>query len=266
MSADQPYAAATAASRASCASASHVPQGAGRRACGQSGDGGGDWGDGRRGTAGAGRRCGRLGGRRFLDGVPAQFGAARPAGGRLVISDAQRGSQARGGQGAGRSELAAVPRALHAESAGPGAARRPRGGRGGGPDHLRATGPRQRDGAAGEDRRRTAAALRAGGGRCWLGWPRTCWRTNKHSPEEHRTRLHSANLLERLNKEIKRRSNLVGIFPNSPALVRLVRGGSDGAGRRVGGGRPVLLQRRVDAQLTQPLPPRTAQELVTANA
>jgi len=39
----------------------------------------------------------------------------------------------------------------------------PRGGRGGGPDHLRATGPRQRDGATGEGRRWPAAALRAGG-------------------------------------------------------------------------------------------------------
>ena len=43
-----------------------------------------------------------------------------------------------------------------------------------------------------------------------------------HVPAEHRTRLHSTNPLDRLNKEIKRRSNVVGIFPNPSALLRLV--------------------------------------------
>ncbi len=41
-------------------------------------------------------------------------------------------------------------------------------------------------------------------------------------PKDHRTRLHSTNPLERLNKEIKRRTHAVGIFPNQNAIVRLV--------------------------------------------
>jgi len=41
-------------------------------------------------------------------------------------------------------------------------------------------------------------------------------------PKAHRTQIASTNPLERLNAEIKRRTNVVGIFPNDPAIMRLV--------------------------------------------
>jgi putative transposase len=41
-------------------------------------------------------------------------------------------------------------------------------------------------------------------------------------PKEHRVKIHSTNVLERLNGEVKRRADVVGIFPNDKAIVRLV--------------------------------------------
>jgi transposase-like protein len=41
-------------------------------------------------------------------------------------------------------------------------------------------------------------------------------------PRQHWTKLHSTNPIERLNGEIKKRTDVVGIFPNEDAIVRLV--------------------------------------------
>jgi putative transposase len=62
-------------------------------------------------------------------------------------------------------------------------------------------------------------------------WPRLAALTDESEhdvlaylafPAQHRAKLHSTNPLERLNKEVKRRADVVGIFPNETSIVRLI--------------------------------------------
>lgn len=41
-------------------------------------------------------------------------------------------------------------------------------------------------------------------------------------PVPHRSRLRTTNMVERLNREIERRTRVASIFPNEAALLRLV--------------------------------------------
>ena len=88
----------------------------------------------------------------------------------------------------------------------------------------------------------------------------------RHVPVEHQRQLHSTNPLERLNKEIKRRSNVVGIFPTPKSVLRLV-----GAILMEQDDEWTVAERRYFSaesmkQLSSPELPATAQEILAAIA
>jgi transposase-like protein len=85
-------------------------------------------------------------------------------------------------------------------------------------------------------------------------------------PFAHQRQMHSTNPLERLNKEIKRRSNVVGIFPTTRSLLRLV-----GAILIEQDDEWAVADRRYFSaesmcQLTAPTLPATTQEILAAMA
>src|SRR5215211_6040828 len=57
-------------------------------------------------------------------------------------------------------------------------------------------------------------------------------------PVQHRAKLHSTNPLERLNKEVKRRADVVGIFPSEQSILRLIGAVLLGGQRRMAASAP----------------------------
>ena len=128
-------------------------------------------------------------------------------------------AEGRGRQGA-RLPLAALHRPLHPQHARPLQGRSAQHGFGRLARGLQCRGSRGRQGALGLGHRATRpgrpklAALLSGAEDDLLAFYRF--------PPSHWPKLRSTNNLERINKEIARRSNVVGIFPNDPAVIRLV--------------------------------------------
>ena len=121
-----------------------------------------------------------------------------------------------------RRHLAALPHSLHAQPADPGPQERAADGRDAGPHDLRPARRRQRLGPArSRSSNSSSEPLPRRGRRCWPT-PAGDLLAFTAFPKEHWRQIWSNNPLERLNKEIRRRTDVVGIFPDRAAIIRLV--------------------------------------------
>jgi putative transposase len=147
---------------------------------------------------------------------------------KLVVSDAHRLRRARGAEGRDRPRprrrLATLPRALDAERAGAPLAHVPKAHQSMAAAALRRALLQPDQASARQTWRHVAGQLRP-------RWPKLGVLMDESEedvlaymafPAAHRTKLHSVNTLERLNKEVKRRADVVGIFPSGQSIVRLI--------------------------------------------
>ena len=76
--------------------------------------------------------------------------------------------------------------------------------------------------ASSSTRSPTSSAAVPGGGHDAASTPRPTSPRSPSFPRAHWRKVWSTNPIERLNREIKRRTDVVGIFPNEAAMLRLV--------------------------------------------